>query len=67
MIIFYSNHCPKCNILEKKLKSSGIEYTEINDIKFMLDKGIASVPMFEINGEMFTFPEAIEWLNKQEG
>ena len=30
MVVFYSTHCPKCNILEKKLKQANIEYTENN-------------------------------------
>lgn len=66
MIIFYSTHCPKCNVLEKKLKDKGVEYTEINDIKVMLNKGIASVPVLEIEGVFYDFKQAVEWIRKQD-
>ena len=32
-IILYSTHCPRCNVLEKKLKTKNISYEEINDLK----------------------------------
>ena len=31
--ILYSTHCPKCNVLEKKLNSKSIQYTIIDDIE----------------------------------
>ena len=62
MVIFYSTHCPKCTILEKKLKDNGIEYTEINDPKIMLDKGFLQVPMLEVDGQIFDFNGAIRWI-----
>lgn len=65
MIILYSTHCPKCNILEKKLKEKNMEYQEINDIDLMINKGISSAPWLEINGEMMDFNQAIKWVNEQ--
>lgn len=67
MVTFYSTHCPKCNILEKKLKASNIDYTENNDVVVMLSKGLLTAPALEVNGEIYTFAQAIEWLKKQEG
>ena len=32
MIKMYSTHCPKCKILETKLKQKNIEYEECTDI-----------------------------------
>ena len=29
-VIFHSSKCPRCNVLEKKLKEKGIEYEENN-------------------------------------
>ena len=31
-VILYSTHCPKCCVLEKKLKQKNISYDEVNDI-----------------------------------
>lgn len=61
-IILYSTHCPKCNILEKKLKEKNISYTEVNDVDEMLNKGFTEMPMLEVNGHIFDFVGAIKWV-----
>ena len=66
MVVFYSTHCPKCSVLEKKLKQANIEYTEINDVGTMLAKGMTSAPNLEVNGKLMGFTEAVEWINSQE-
>ncbi len=63
MVIFYSTHCPKCTILEKKLKDKGIEYEEINDKQTMIDKGFMQVPMLEVDGVTMNYIEAVKWIN----
>ena len=65
MPTLYSTHCPKCQILEKKLKQKGIDYNEINDIQQMLDMGLKSVPWLEVDGQMMDFNQANQWINKQ--
>lgn len=67
MVTFYSTHCPKCNILEKKLKAANIDYKENNDVNIMLSKGLRTAPALEVDGEIYTFTQAIEWLKNQEG
>ena len=32
MVTLYSTHCPRCLVLEKKLKQKNISYQEVNDI-----------------------------------
>ena len=66
MVVFYSTHCPKCSVLEKKLKQANIEYTEINDVGTMLAKGMTSAPNLEVDGKLMVFTEAVEWINSQE-
>lgn len=66
MIVFYSTHCPKCNILEKKLKQANIEYTENNDVDTMVAKGMTSAPSLEVDGKLMSFAESIEWIKSQE-
>lgn len=64
-IIFYSTHCPKCKILETKMKNKNINYIEDNDVNSMLAKGIKSAPYLEIDGELYDFKKAVEWVNNK--
>lgn len=64
-IIFYSTHCPKCNVLEKKLKAKNIEYTEVNDTEIMSSKGFTQVPVLEIDGIAMNFRDANNWINER--
>lgn len=63
MVVFYSTHCPKCLVLENKLKQKNIEFTEINDIEVMKEKGYMSVPVLEVDNKPMNFIEANAWLN----
>lgn len=63
-IILYSNNCPRCKILKKKLDDNKINYEIIDDVDTMIDKGLSTVPVLEINGRMLNFKEAVEWVNK---
>lgn len=62
-IILYSNNCPRCKILKKKLDDNKINYEIIDDVDTMIDKGLSTVPVLEINGRMLDFKEAVEWVN----
>lgn len=62
-VILYSIHCPKCNVLEKKLKQKNISYEEVNDIETMKDKGYLSVPVLEVDGTSMDFKTASDWIN----
>ena len=62
-ITLYSTHCPRCNVLEKKLQQKKIDYNEINDTAIMEQKGYLSVPVLEVNGKSMNFKEAVDWIN----
>ena len=62
-IVLYSTHCPKCNVLEKKLKAKGINFEEINDVEIMKSKQYWSVPVLEIDDTVMDFSAAINWIN----
>lgn len=64
-VIFHSSHCPRCLILEKKLKEKGIEYEENNDVQVMLNKGLEMAPALEVDGVMKDYKEAIAWIKEQ--
>lgn len=64
-IILYSTHCPKCNVLSKKLKDSNIDYVEVTDAEIMIDKGFMTVPMLEVDGVVMDFITANNWINER--
>lgn len=66
-IILYTTHCPKCNILEKKMKSNGINFVlnDTFDIKEMINKGFLSAPIVEIDGELMDFNKANAIINEK--
>lgn len=66
MVILYSTHCPKCDVLEAKLKQNNIEFNIETDTKKMIKKGFVSAPMLEVNNKLMDFSEAIKWLNANE-
>ena len=66
-ITLYTTHCPKCKVIEKKLVQKNIEYTEVEDINVMKEKGFKSLPMLEVDGQIFNFVEANKWVTNYTG
>lgn len=62
-IVLYSTHCPKCMVLEKKLQMAGIDFKLVEDADLMIEKGFASAPILEVDGEPMVFGDAINWVN----
>ena len=65
MIIFYSTHCPRCNVLKAKLDAKNIEYVENNNVDEMLELGIMSAPALKVDDTLMLFKEAVDWVNQQ--
>ena len=65
MIVLYTTHCPKCVVLEKKLRQKGIEFSIIEDIVEMEKLGIYYAPALKVDNELMNFTKAIEWVNSQ--
>lgn len=63
-IILYSTHCPKCKVIETKLKQAGLEYTEIDDVDVMLNLGLRMAPVLEVDGKRLQFSEANKFLKE---
>ena len=63
-VVLFSTHCPRCVVLEKKLKQKGIDYDEVNDVSIMEKRGFLSVPVLEVDGKIMDFKEANDWINK---
>ncbi len=66
MIKFYSTGCPKCKVLKTKLALKNIPYEEINNIEEMKARGFVSAPVLDIDGKVYLFSEALQWVKTQE-
>ena len=64
-VILYSTHCPRCIVIETKLKQKNINYEEINDIKVMESKGFDMAPQLEVDGVVMNFKDAVKWIGEQ--
>ena len=64
-VILYSNGCPRCRVLKQKLDAKSITYAEENSVDKMLAMGISKVPVLCVDGELLSFGQANEWINKQ--
>lgn len=64
LIKLYSTGCPRCHVLETKLREKGISYEEVNDKELMISMGFTEVPMLDIDGKIYNFSEAVKWLKE---
>lgn len=65
-VVFYTIDCPKCRVLESKLKAKKVAFEECRDIEIMQEKGFESAPMLEVDGVVMNFGEAVRWINNLE-
>lgn len=65
-IILYSTHCPRCNVLEKKLQQKGINFIENNNVDEMAALGLQNAPALKVGKILMGFNEAIRWINELE-
>ena len=65
MITLYTIHCPACNILEKKLNAAQIDFEKITDEEIFAKKGIIQFPVLEIEGQLYSYGNAIKWLKEK--
>lgn len=62
----FTTHCPKCLILEEKLKQKNIEYEEHTDVDEMIKLGYLTVPVLVVDAKEYSFGEAVQWVNSLE-
>jgi len=64
--VYTRENCPQCKVLKMKLKQNNVDYTEIQDDNKIGDiatkSGIKTLPISEINGEIKSFKDMIEYL-----
>lgn len=62
-VILYTIDCPKCRVLESKLRDKQIVYTTVSDVETLKEKGFNIFPKLEVNGEVMEFKQAVDWVN----
>lgn len=64
-ITLYQHGCPRCKVLKMKLDQKGIQYEDITDVEVMKEKGFQEAPKLEVDGVIYGFKEAVEWIGEQ--
>ena len=64
-VTLYSTGCPKCKVLKMKLDSKNINYDTISDVSIIISKGINTVPVLEVDGNIMDFKTAVDWINER--
>ena len=68
MITLYSTHCPKCRVLEQKMKQQNIEFTVIDDVDSVVEYGtnhnIKSAPILDVDGKAYEFMQALNYIKE---
>lgn len=67
IIVYSSPSCPKCKMLKMELTKKGVEYIDYNvedHLEEVQKLGITSAPSMLIEGKIFSFKEAINWIRE---
>lgn len=62
MTLYTTETCPRCKVLKMKLQAKNVEYIEISDMDVITAKGIKSVPVLEVDGEMLNLSQANDFI-----
>lgn len=62
----YTTHCPRCLVLEEKLKQKNIPYIEHTNTEEMINLNYSIVPILIVDDEQYSFGEAVQWVNSLE-
>ena len=63
-MVLYSNNCPKCKVLKMKLDQKEVQYETTDNFTVLMEKGIMSMPVLEIDGKFLEFTEAVKYVNE---
>lgn len=63
-VVFYTVGCPRCAVLEKKLREAGVDYEIFSDVDKMLEMGMDDMPVLEVNKKRMSFSEAVKWVKE---
>lgn len=71
MVTLYSTHCPKCMVLEQKLKLKGIPFEVVDGtdmvVNYGREHGIKSAPILDVDGKPYDFLQALGFVKEWQG
>ena len=65
-VILYSTDCPKCKVLESKLREKNIAFDLVTGeeaINFIQEKGYMTAPLLSVDDDTMDFGKAVKWVN----
>ena len=62
--VLYTTHCPKCNVLYKKMTDKGISFEVSEDIDHLIEMGYMTAPMLYDGEKYYDFSEAMKLMNE---
>lgn len=62
-IILYSTNCPKCRVLETKLKQKNIPFKINTNVDEMIKLGFSEAPVLKVDDKYLGFSEANKYIN----
>ena len=71
LITLYSSHCPKCRVVETKLKQKGLDFNIIDckedtsAIDELINKGFKAMPILKVGDTYYDFSKAVKWIGEQ--
>ena len=68
MIILNTTNCPRCHILESKLKEKKITYSVIEGeeaIGYIQQRGFMTAPLLVVDQEAMDFNSAMKWISNK--
>lgn len=67
MIVLYTIGCPSCRVLEEKLNKKKIKFSICTDTEKMIELGMTTMPVLEVDGVRMNYNQAFAWVSEQEG
>lgn len=61
--VLYTTHCPKCNVLYKKMTDKGMNFEVCEDIEPLIEMGFMSAPVLFDGEKYYNFDEAMKFIN----
>jgi hypothetical protein len=52
-------------VLESKLNQHGVDFNVNHDVELMREKGFDFLPKLEVDGVIYNFKEAVDWIGAQ--
>lgn len=69
MVKLYSTGCPKCKVVEAKLRQKKIDYEVESNPDAIVKKGqelnILSAPILQVDEEYYDFQRAVKYINER--